>query len=240
LPGNGILLGGGDGFGRLYGVAPIGSDSAGVYRSTDEGESWELRSIAGEWPSHYFAVAPNGDLYAKLGSSSADFIISRDGGTTWHAPDSWPGDNTIRLIHFDADGTPIAASGYLILFYRDSTGSWREPARTSRLHMWAFSEVPESAGTDTSGDIYACNGIGDIVRSNDRGASWELLIYGGTDYPTGAVNDLAAGKEFLYVATENGLWSLHHETLTFEQCGDISGVEESEFESENVLLPSLR
>ena len=106
--------------------------------------------------------------------------------------------------------------------------------------MWAFAEVPESAGTDRGGDLYACNGIGDIVRSTDRGATWEPLIYGGADYPTGAVNDLAADREFLYVATENGLWSLHHENLTFEQCEEISGVEESGSASENVLRPYLR
>lgn len=240
LPEGDISLMGADGSGILYGVAPIAMDSTGVYRSTDEGASWELRSVAGEWPSHYFTVSPNGDLYAKMGSSSADIIISRDGGATWQAPESWPGDNTIRVIHFDADGTPIAASGYLSLFYRDSTGTWREPPRTSRLHMWAFAEVPESAGTDRGGDLYACNGIGDIVRSTDRGATWEPLIYGGADYPTGAVNDLAADREFLYVATENGLWSLHHENLTFEQCEEISGVEESGSASENVLRPYLR
>ena len=55
-----------------------------------------------------------------------------------------------------------------------------------------------------------------------------------------AVNDLAADREFLYVATDNGLWSLHHETLTFKQCGEISGVEGSESESENLPRPSLR
>ena len=224
--GSGISLVGADGSGILYGGKSVNSDSLGLYRSTDEGESWELGGVVPEGASYLF-LSPNGELWIKLNGSLADYFVSRDGGATWESPGDMPGDNTLRLLHFDAGGTLIASSGYTALFYRDSAGIWHEPPRTiPRLHIWAFTEIPPWAGTDRVGHLYACNGIGDIVRSTDRGATWELLIYGGS-YPTGVVNRLAAGKEYLYVATDNGLWRLHHDDLTFEQCGLISGVAEA-------------
>lgn len=60
-------------------VAYAASDVAGVYRSTDGGRTWEIRSVGlGNYQVAWFAVDPDGTVYA--GTSC---------GGTWRLP---PGD----------------------------------------------------------------------------------------------------------------------------------------------------
>jgi photosystem II stability/assembly factor-like uncharacterized protein len=93
------------------------SSSSGIFRSLDEGATWESRG-----PSGYYTdldIDPSGEMYATEGSGTV--IRSTDGGAQWTAlsirfgTHSWPGiaidpQDRHRLIGFGGTGVWLSAN----------------------------------------------------------------------------------------------------------------------------------
>ena len=115
------------------GVVYAASDVAGVFRSMDHGNTWELRSrgLANVEVSS-FAVDPfdPATLYAGVGafgeSSRSGIYVSHDSGLTWqHLPDSYAKGITFRKYRTaDAIAPDPGHQGVILSGSRDN-GIWR-------------------------------------------------------------------------------------------------------------------
>ena len=115
--------------GVVYGA----SDVAGVFRSTDYGDHWEMRSVGlGNHEVSSFAVDPfdSDTLYAGTGafveSEKAGIYVSHDGGLTWeHLPSTFTNTITFRRYRTaDAIAPDPGQQGVLLSGSRDN-GIWR-------------------------------------------------------------------------------------------------------------------
>jgi len=115
------------------GVVYAAGDVAGVFRSTDYGEHWEIRSIGlGNNEVSSFAVDPfdSNTLYAGTGafaeSSKAGIYVSHDAGLTWqHLASTFTNRITFRKYRTaDAIASDPAHQGVILSGSRDN-GIWR-------------------------------------------------------------------------------------------------------------------
>jgi hypothetical protein len=87
----------------LVGAADARQDQGGLYRTADGGRTW--KRVAKEGPEHfgaYFDPKRPGWVYMTLteGAPGPSLWLSRDGGDTWRAIESFPFANTQR-VEFD-------------------------------------------------------------------------------------------------------------------------------------------
>jgi photosystem II stability/assembly factor-like uncharacterized protein len=115
------------------GVVYATSNVAGVFRSTDYGDHWQMRSIGlGNYEISSFAVDPfdSDTLYAGVGavafSNNAGMYVSHDAGLTWaQLPATAANSITFRKYRTaDAIAPDPAQSGTLISGSREN-GIWR-------------------------------------------------------------------------------------------------------------------
>ena len=140
---------------RTPGVVYLASDVAGVFRSSDYGETWEFRSRGlGSYEVPSLAIDPFDPetLYASTGafaeSDKAGMYISRDAGLTWqHLPATaahgiaFRNNRTLRAIAPDPARPGVILSGSRargIWRSEDAGESWTQvyapPMTSARLH----------------------------------------------------------------------------------------------------------
>jgi len=156
-------LGGTDGV--LYAASP----GRGLLASTDDGETWEVRSNeAGQGFMGAIVVDPDDPEHLLVPDMQDGVVESRDGGRTW-APLGSPGmAMSVTTVGGSVDDLVVAGSGQAARS-RDGGQTW-EPI-----------DVPEAtmvvAGA-ADGALYAAALDGEaarVSRSSDDGATWELL-----------------------------------------------------------------
>ena len=115
------------------GVAYACSDVAGVYRSTDGGRTWEIRSAGlGNYQVASFAVDPfdSDTLYAGAGafleSDKAGIYVSHDAGLSWtHLPSTYDNGISFRRFRTSDAIAPDPAEQGVILTGSRANGIWR-------------------------------------------------------------------------------------------------------------------
>jgi hypothetical protein len=132
-----ILLQDGSALLAVYGAPPEGGpEQAGVFRSTDGGETWELLSTVKakhEMSEAGLAQLPDGRL-VMIARSEGDITWSEDGGRTWTEPVTFgmrmyePGllvlrDGTLLCLHGS-----YGAGGFRAIFSTDGGRTWIAPA----------------------------------------------------------------------------------------------------------------
>jgi photosystem II stability/assembly factor-like uncharacterized protein len=174
---------------------------AGLYSSSDEGESWNhIAFTDGELPVRSVRVSPDG---AKIWlASSRGIVISSDGGKTWTWHDL-PLDSggTLRLVAGDSVLLAFATSGVYVS--SDAGLSW-----TKLEHGLPGAMVADALLTKGRWVISMAGG--GIYESQDAGASWSRLA---AAVGTGARGELfpflapgADGESFLAGSANDGLF----------------------------------
>lgn len=170
--------------GRIFsvGCAPNGvllaaSENCGIFRSTDEGESWQQTSLTSE-TIVAFAVDSRGRLFA--GSSGASGVyVSSDAGLTWLAANS-------GLESQGLESLVILSSGHIFAgtFYRGIYKSTDGGANWTRLQLPISGDATNPVWAmcaDSSGNVYAgVAGVG-LFRSSDDGRAWVEVGFHGTE-----------------------------------------------------------
>ena len=119
------------------GVVYAASDVAGVFRSTDYGDHWDMRSIGlGNNEVSSFAVDPfdSNTLYAGTGafaeSNKAGIYVSYDAGLTWqHLTSTFTNQITFRKYRTSDAIAPDPAHQGIILSGSRDNGIWRSTDR---------------------------------------------------------------------------------------------------------------
>ncbi len=211
----------------------VATDNNGVYKSTDNGQTYTL-SINGLTNLHVYSIATNDTrIYAGTGDG---IFVSSDHGNTWSIT-STAVLNNHAISHLSFDGITILAGGYSGLFYsKDNGASWTEAIAglaDPRIESVAVSGTTFLAGTPSGvymsvnsgqnwsaiglpityihslcangSDVFACASYmtGGIFTTSDYGQNWNFLFGG---IPTNNVGSIAWNGADMLAATDSGVY----------------------------------
>jgi photosystem II stability/assembly factor-like uncharacterized protein len=155
----------------------LSSFGNGVFRSTDDGDSWQSFGIGLEKNVWNIIEHPSGALFAYCYDSSV--VRSLDGGVHWASCHFGIGSGDVRSMAIGADGTVWAGTGDSGVFRSTNIGaSWTNAhvvSDSTAQYIW----IP-SMFADSEGGIYATVlpgsydvvGSDGVLRTTDNGATW--------------------------------------------------------------------
>ncbi len=179
-----------DNSGNIYANTVWG---AGLFKSTDEGESWfpltnGLTPYAGEF--HPLNISSNGDLFIGGSHNTAQLCRSTDGGANWIPLNNLnTGGSSVICISFDNNDDIYVGTGNGIFKSTDNGDSWSQYGMIGSAESIAFND---------SGHVFAGNSSA-VYRSTDDGASWTPLPTGG-----GTRTVAVAPNGYVFAGCENG------------------------------------
>ncbi len=192
-------------------IDPSNCGLIGIWRSTDEGDSWQQQDTAVHSsfnPSfNVLAVSPNYTLFGGGNSGTSACYRSTDTGRSWTDVGNTGQNNgpswDISCIAFNSKGDVfVAASPFYGGLYRSTNNgdSWTNPSHgiksdnnTSPISLIVSPEDVLFISTDSG-----------VFRSMDNGDNWEQLSSGLTASRIGPIEIGADGT--LYVSTERGIF----------------------------------
>ena len=183
----------------------------GVFRSTDNGDSWALTGFTDE--ADLIRINPSGHLF--VGTEFDGIFRSTDDGVTWVSASA--GFPVSRQV-FDIATNPSTGD----MFTSSFAGTFRS---TDNGDSWTNISATAFAGFvfNASGDIFAGTLAGDgVFRSTDAGATWQAVNTGLTDLALRSLAINSAGDLFTGTATggvfrstdDGGSWSPVNTGLT--------------------------
>jgi len=164
-----------------------------------------------------------------LAGTSDGVFCSGDRGRSWQRASVGLAERYVRQIAFHPDEAGVALAGTepaAIFVTRDAGATWRECPEVTQLrtlHSWFLPYSPGAgcirAFAFHGSRIYAAAEIGGLLRSDDSGATWELVAgsSGNPDFNAAVprtqihpdVHDVAshqAAPDLVYAATMRGLY----------------------------------
>lgn len=208
-------------------VHPDGSIFAAVVnspelllRSPDEGGSWTTISVPQVWSPEYIktlAIDETGTIYAAVfNGTSSQLERSFDSGVTW-SPTGSLGD--IQTIVSDNAGMVYVGTAS----HDESGGSLR--MTNDRGSTWTYANIPDTVGVyciavSRLGTVCALTGLGDVLRSTDRGTSWVKSDSGLPAEPLWTLG--ASPNGMLYVSdglSEQGIYRSTDDGLSWKSGG---------------------
>ncbi len=168
----------------------------GVARSTDGGACWQALQLRAPAPL-VTCLAAQPDFAVRgcvLAGTFADGILrSTDGGATWLAVNHGLFDHSIYALalspRFAEDDLAYAGTGSGIYASENGGRLWRD------LSMPAGDETVLSLALAESGALYAGTEGHGLLRSNDAGENWEMLLE-----TASAVNAIALADDSRIIA----------------------------------------
>ncbi|MEO0558272.1 MAG: T9SS type A sorting domain-containing protein [Bacteroidota bacterium] len=142
-----------------------------LYRTTDEGETWDERRL----PGHHYAVTtmPSGRLIVTVGGPNVYY--SDDGGISWEPARKPPPVGNLEVLAVDQDGTLYAPS-YFYGIYRSTDGgeTW---GKTGYEGQFRYGDGPFAAG---EGGVAVLAEENRVYYTLDGGETW---LGGGDVFP---------------------------------------------------------
>lgn len=184
----------------------------GVFRSTDNGDSWVLTGFTQE--ADLIHVNPSGHLF--VGTEFDGIFRSTDDGVTWvSASAGFPGGKQTFDIATHPSTGDMFTSSFDGTFRSTNNGdNWTNISTATAFAGFVF---------NASGDIFAGTLVGEgVFVSTDAGATWQAVNTGLTDLAARALAINSAGILFVGTATSGvfrstnngGSWSSINSGLT--------------------------
>ena len=191
------------------GVVYAGTETQGVYKSTDNGLSWIAANNGIERASISDMIFSGGNLLAAAKSTCHSFLNvfkSTDGGVTWSGTTGLSG----RLVHSFAIKNSSIYAG--VFTFPGSSGVARS---TDNGNTWQEVAAPIQNGGKifVSDDAIILAEDNFIWRSLDDGASWDIVeqfaLTGIHSFARAGTKLFAAGTTVIWTSTDNGgSWTL--------------------------------
>ena len=178
--------------GRLF----AGTETKGVFLSTDQGESWQQSGLT----SNRITALAVDSTGAVLAATSNSIYRSTDGGYDWKSI-LLPGMSVVpHCLSVTPEGTIIAGTQTAVLWSTNTGTNWATWNRTStRINGIAVSPA---------GTWIAATG-GGMLRSTNKGMIWTKTdsVFGGTSLSVTPSGRMYAGTELkgVYVTVDDGV-----------------------------------
>ena len=207
------------------GTVMAGGEHHGLWRSTDDGQTWEMVNPGPQcWV--IYDIAPESDMYysgpVRYLATADGVFRSDDYGDSW-AP-AGLGGSQISSVAFDPDDPDVAWAGTASsgIHYTTDGGSTWAPGSGLPFALYPSLEFIEQS----SGDIRILAAFqqlgGGVYRSDDGGLTYTLSSVPGSYHP-----DLSArsgSSPMAYVATDGGVYRSFDRGVTWEACPGSSGL----------------
>jgi len=184
----------------------LAATGAGLYRSTDGGQTWRLIT-AGMWDPSLLVVEfvrsnRPGELCAFAATEGGRLFTTVDGGQIWHEVVNWAGLGTATALaispNFAQDQTLFVATDEGIFRSQDGGQSWESSTfGLLDLEVLCLACAPDFAQSEV---LWAGTARGGFFRSRNAGRSWRES---GLGLPDSAVQCLAPSPHF---STNQTLW----------------------------------
>lgn len=156
-----------------------GTQSQGVFRSTDGGNSWHAMARPDGWPVGTLAISPTFSTDKTLFAGTSDNIYrSNDSGNSWQAMDSHPRIKPVAIVvssTIDRENVLFAGTSGAAAFRSiDGGNTWEWITTTPQglgPYIWDLAFSPTF---DTDNSIFAA-GSGGVFYSSDTGKSWHPI-----------------------------------------------------------------
>jgi photosystem II stability/assembly factor-like uncharacterized protein len=199
------------------------AEPADVFRSTDEGKTWEQVGICELCSSVQTIVVVEGDPNSVWFAADGGLLFSNDGGRTWSSnvishldeiarePQNIREHKPPKVVGLAAQpgnpGTMLAASSESGMFRSTDGGtSWvrsNEGLTSSKLHRVQFSiSNPNVAYLATHDGVF---------RSDDAGKSWTERNQGLLDKHVNPIAIHPTNEDIVFVGTSNEIYTIHPE-----------------------------
>ncbi len=178
-----------------------GTADSGIYRSSDNGETWAWITNGGNGNAGELTITssiacdPHGNLFASL---HGQVYKSTDDGLTWNKLNIGSDVTYVRTIVANSEGQVFAGGVGGISRSTDGGTIWSTVF---------FDETQVYAMTFNSiGDIYASGGGCEIFRSTDDGTSWCHVTFVGRSPWLYTTRAIAIGADnVIYLGTDGGV-----------------------------------
>ena len=180
-----------------------------VYRSTDRGQTWDLRSHSGDLLCA-LAVRPDSAQILYVGTGDGTISKSTDAGLTWRLV---KGTGSFEIPHISVDPfDPLTTYATAWGGHDSTTGVWKttdggehwSPIGLSGVSTWAMDVDRINPGVVYAGDLGS--GLG-VFRSADRGLTWDSLSEGLME--AGGIWNLKVhplDSDIVWIATGKGIY----------------------------------
>jgi photosystem II stability/assembly factor-like uncharacterized protein len=170
--------------GRIFaGTSGASAESSGVFRSTNDGASWQQVGL-GNMLVNAIAAYGNSSLYA--GTASGVFF-STDTGLTWTSADSGLTNSYVWSLAFNTATSPGCVFAGTLgnrIFRASAVGAgWRQ------VYSGTGNNGVYSLMFNASGHLFAGIQYGGVIHSLDNGETWTPTALSGANIYTIAINN---------------------------------------------------
>jgi len=228
--------------GHIFICVGNSNEIGGVYRSTDNAQTWELILDAGNSMVQSIAINEVGNIY--IGKTGFDrFMVSEDNGDTWEVielpPPSYS--NIMKILCVGQDMIFVSSweeEGAFITKSFDSGETWVHSFVTDHQNEY----VSDIAISSTGAIFVSVSGFfidqGGVYKSDDFGATWEyagLLNHQVLTIEINSNNDVFTGDWWIMNNDTPGIYALYGGNMGFELVFDAYFVTDIVINSENII-----
>jgi len=182
--------------------AGTNANGMNLFRSTDNGNSWESLYIAGGFVSpQIFPLAINSSdyIYAGIKHLNNRLLQSTDNGVNWTTVSPVLNPNFILSIAINSsDQVFVGTNGSGVFRFTNNGGSWEQ------LNNGLTNTDILSLAISSSGHVFTGTNGGGVFRSMDNGESWTQINTGLTNI---FVNTIAINSNgYIFAGTKGGMF----------------------------------